>query len=346
MKIKRQCERLPRPANAQESGIDLMGNGGSDHADIDLLTWCVSEEKIGTMSQCVGVARNLSRKEPVVKPFVPVHGIRKAFAPALFSRKESRPDIIISCGYRPEKVVLKMKRTFSGEPFTVHLQRPEIEGYDLVFVSNHDWTRELEARPNYERMIGVPHRLRLNEVSKRRRAARSLFSPDDRQLASVFVGGDNGAYIYDQKSVDNIKNAIDSLTSKDWRVLVSTSRRSDRRTFDALMALSSPLVTVWDRREPNPYLDYVAAADAFLIAKDSITMPCEALLTGRPVYSLELTEVPGERLIKFDRFHRDLQETRKLTRRFDGGLESYSYQPINEALRIAEVIRSRVAKHS
>ena len=323
-----------------------MAGGESVPNRNEALTWCVSEEKIGTMSQCTGVARYISSKEPVTKVIVPHHGIKKFFAPRPFSRQDVPPNVIISCGYRPERQVLLMKRAFAGKPLTVHLQRPEIEGYDLVFVSNHDWNRQLENRPGFHRMVGVPHRLRPADLEGRRDAARRKYKRDDQPLIAVFVGGDNGAYRYDSRSIENIAGAIDGMVRNGSRVVVSTSRRSSDATFEALNSLASPMVEVWDRRTANPYLDYVAAADGFLIAKDSITMPCEALLTGKPVYILDLTPVSGDRLGKFERFHADLRETLNLTRDFQGQIESYPYQPINEASRIGQIIAKELAHRS
>lgn len=340
--------RLDNNMTSENNGRDYVSHVVSnrvirmDPVKSDLLNaWVVSESKIGTMSQCTGVANNFGG--PVLqKPVVVKHGISKYFSPRLFSSREARPDVIISCGFRSESHVIKMKRAFKSRPFIVHLQRPRVSGYDLVFVSNHDWTNEFDELPQYERMVGVPHRLRAEEILLRRENARRLYNPQGRKIASVFVGGSNGAYVYDDRAISGIQDAIRTLADGDWQVLVSTSRRSDDETLRRLREIESPTVTVWDRCEPNPYIDYVAAADAFLITKDSVTMPCEALVTGRPVYSLDLSAVPGDRLVKFERFHRDLRETLKLTRSFEGRLEAYSYSPLNEAKRIARVIERRI----
>ena len=299
--------------------------------------WVVSEAKIGTLSQCVGLARYFDPK-PIEKIIIPRHGLKRIFAPEIFRRSERMPDIIVSCGYKPEKTVLRIRKAFSGKPVAVHLQKPYVEGYDLVFVSRHDWTDDLGKRSNYFSMVGVPHRWNPETIAGRRPAARAIYSPDDARLAAFFVGGSNGAYAYDTAALENIRNAVQSLTAQGWRVLVSASRRSNQATVDALLKLRTENVIVWDRASENPYFDFVAAADAFLIAKDSITMPCEALATGRPVYAFDLTNTPGERLDKFERFHRDLQEELRLTRPFRGVLEDYAYAPLDETRRIASII--------
>ncbi len=305
--------------------------------------WAVAESKAGTLTQCLGVGKQFHH-EPVVKLISRARGLRKLFEPRLFHKREQCPELVISCGFRAEPAVLDIKAAYGGKPLTVHLQRPRIEGYDLVFVSRHDWVEELDRRPNYHSMVGVPHQITSARLEPLRDAARRRLSPDGRPIAAVFVGGSNGAYIYDDRTHQNIRGAIEQLARDGWRIVVSVSRRSEDSTQQALSTLDSENITVWDRRSDNPYLDYMAAADAFVIAKDSITMPCEALATGKPVFTLDLSPIVGPRLDKFERYHRDLHETLQLTRPFEGKIEPYSYVPLDETRRIASVIRSQLER--
>ena len=71
-------------------------------------------------------------------------------------------------------------------------------------------------------------------------------------------------------------------------------------------------------------------------------MPCEALSTGRPDYALELTPIPGARLEKFEWYHRDLQETLRLTRSFRGELTPYEYKTPRDTERVAGIIREYI----
>ncbi len=306
--------------------------------DVDCI-WAVTESKAGTLTQCLGVAKELN-PSPVAKTISRSRGIRKWFEPPLYRRKEKEPAVLISCGFRSEPPVLDIKAAYGGRPLAVHLQRPRIEGYDMIFVSRHDWAPELDHRPNYHSMVGVPHQITPTRLDALRDDARTRFAGDGRRVAAVFVGGSNGAYAYDGNSHKHIGDAIKHLEAEGWRVLVSVSRRSEEETLQALLKLRSANIDVWDRSGENPYLHYMAAADGFLIAKDSITMPCEALATGKPVYALDLTHIPGPRLEKFEFYHRDLAQNLGLTRPFEGKIDLYDYQPLNETRRIGSVIRS------
>ena len=303
--------------------------------------WIVSEPKIGTLSQCVAVARHFD-SSPAEKMVIPRRGILRLLDPPIFRRSECKPDFIVSCGFRAEKRVIKMKRTYGDAPLAVHLQRPRIEGYDIVFVSRHGWRPEFDDREDYHRMLGVPHRFSADFWASRRPAARRIYAPDGEKLVAVLIGGSNGAYAYDAASHRIIAAAVDELVHQGWSVMISVSRRSNDETLEALGKLRSRKVVVWDRVSENPYLDYLAAADAFLIAKDSVTMPCEALSTGRPVYALDLTHIPGERLEVFEFYHRDLQQTLRLTRPFEGRLDAYDYEPPRETERIVGIIDQRL----
>ncbi len=309
----------------------------------ELKSWVVSEPKIGTLGQCLAVARYFDAS-PVEKTFVHKKRLLRIFGTPLFKRSETRPELLVSCGYRAEPRVMRMKSAFKIAPLAVHLQVPRIEGYDFVFVSRHDWIASYEQRPNYHQMLGVPHRFKSDYLKRRRKEARLKYAVEDQKLAVVLLGGANGAYDYDASSIDNIKQSIDALVRKGWKVLASVSRRSSDETLNQIASMVSRDVVVWDRLSENPYADYLAAADAFLIAKDSITMPCEALSTGKPVYSLDLTHIPGKRLEKFERFHTDLTDALKLTRVFDGDLLPYNYEPPNEAMRIAQIVQAQVKK--
>ena len=300
-------------------------------------SWVISETKAGTITQCLGVASAFDTC-PAQRIVDYLPRWKRLFKPPLFQASEPEPSLLVSCGMRSEKPAMAMKDAYCGRPLAVHLQRPKADGYDLAFVSRHDWLPEFDDLANYHQVVGVVHRINREDLGRRRSAARKRLAPDDDKIAAVFVGGSNGAYLYDEQALASIRSAVHCLADQGWKVLVSTSRRSSSQTLAEMLTLSSERVSVWDRLSENPYLDYLAAADAYLIAKDSVTMPCEALATGRPVYSLDLTHLAGKREMKFERFHDDLQRVLKLTRPFAGTLDAYDYVPLDETSRIVNIV--------
>ncbi|NDW06410.1 mitochondrial fission ELM1 family protein [Jiella pacifica] len=311
----------------------------------DIRVWTVSETKAGTLTQCLGVADFLHPNPYVVT-------VRKPFAwwkPQAYLRDllvGRQPDLIVSCGGIAQSHTLAIAGLCRRRPLTVHLAglKPEYEDrYDLAFVSRHDWTPEREAKPHIHPMIGVPHRVHPDEMEARREKARARFAPGGGRIATVLVGGPNKAYLYDEPTIGRLVETIRELAGDGWTVLVSTSRRSPPALQERLFAIGDERIVIWDRQGENPFRDYLAAADALLVTKDSVTMTCEALATGRPVYGFDLAHRPhGPYLEKFERFHADMSQTLGLTRRFEGALEPYDYSPPNESRRVAAMVSARL----
>jgi mitochondrial fission protein ELM1 len=305
--------------------------------------WTVSEEKAGTLTQCLGVAGHLA-SDPVVHTIGRLARWRRGLLSPYRRVREPEPDIVISCGWFAERHVARIKERFGGRPLAVHLQPPappSAEIYDLAFVSRHDWKSQRLEGTEYRGMIGVPHRITRQWLDERRPVARERWLPagDESHIVAMLLGGPNGAYDYDAATVQRLVGIARQLAAEGRLVLVTTSRRSRPKLLEALLRIEDPRVHVWDRAGENPYRDYLAAADSFLIGKDTVTMHCEALTSGRPVYSLDLAPVDGERLEKFEWFHHDLQETLGLTRRFGGALDPYDYRFADQAEAIADAIR-------
>jgi len=187
-------------------------------------------------------------------------------------------------------------------------------------------------------MLGVPHRVDATEITASREGARRRFAPDGGKVATCLIGGPNPAYDFDVQTMDRIISAVRTLLGEGWRCLVSTSRRTPAEFHDRLMLIESPNMLVWDNKGENPYLEFLAAADAFLVTEDSITMTCEAIATGKPVYSIPLAGTPGPRLEKFKRLQATLRDHLQVTRPFEGLLDAYAYTPFNDAENVAREI--------
>ena len=309
--------------------------------------WTVSEQKAGTLTQVVGVAEQLD-PSPLVRRIDRLPRWRKGLlSPYRFDR-QAEPDVVISCGIFAERHVAAIRSKFGGRPLTVHLQPPAADAvgvYDLAFVSRHDLTRSRLPGTSYHEMIGVPHRVRGERLAETREPARNhLAIAAADKVATVLVGGSNGAYNYDAETIERLVTAVAGLSAAGYRVLVSTSRRSEPALLARLLALTGERITVWDRIGENPYQDYLAAADMFVVTKDTVTMQCEALASQRPVFVFDLSKALGAKLDKFEWFHRDMSATLGLTRPFNLPLTPYQYHLADQATVIAETIRTAFAE--
>ncbi|MGK9169767.1 mitochondrial fission ELM1 family protein [Inquilinus limosus] len=322
-----------------------------------LRCWIVSESKAGTIAQCRGVAEKLgaaTETRLVRKP----HGGKTELARRLASGwahirnvhlnriRPPWPDLTISCGGRAEPVVMEASRRSGRSIFTVHLQVPAdgFDRFDLCFVGRHDWRPEFDGRDDVLPMVGAPHRVDAARVADHRAAAEQRFGAPPARRAAVMIGGPNRCYTFSPERLDAIVAQLRALQAEGWSLLVTTSRRSDPAALPRLQqALHGDRGFVWDRTGENPYFQYLALADVVLVTADSITMTCEAASTGKPVFSIPLDEKPSPYLEKFRRFHRDMQETLGVTRPFTGAIEPYGYAPLDEAGRIAGIVRERLA---
>jgi mitochondrial fission protein ELM1 len=256
-----------------------------------------------------------------------------------FGRGPWAPDLVLSCGTRGERRAARLRKAYRGRCLWAHIEVPLSDVQpDLVFVSAHDWTPDFDRRPNYRRLAGVPHRVTAATIEGLREEARRQFVPEGGRVVACLIGGPNPAYAFDARTMDRIISTVRSLADADWRCLVSTSRRTPAGLQARLMRLASPEIVVWDNEGDNPYLRFLAAADAFLVTEDSITMTCEAAATGKPVYSFPLARTPGDRLLKFERLHQTLQHDAQVTRAFQGTLDAYPYTPIADAETVARDI--------
>ncbi|WP_167591650.1 mitochondrial fission ELM1 family protein [Jiella endophytica] len=312
--------------------------------------WTVSETKAGTLTQCLGVARFIDPEPHVITVRKEFRWLKPTISHFRDLLTRRQPDVIISCGGKALSHTMLIARLCRKRPLTVHLAGPQPayeDRYDLAFVSRHDWTPEREKKPHLHPVIGVPHRVDPEEMAERRPSARARLAPGNARIATILVGGPNKAYLYDEATIDRLVAAIRDLAAGGWTVLVSTSRRSPASLQERLAAIGDEKIVIWDRKGDNPFRDYLAAADALIVTKDSVTMLCEALATGKPVYAFDLAHRPANpHLDKFERYHADMSETLGLTRRFAGSLEPYDYTPPEEAKRIAAMVTQRLTERA
>ena len=102
-------------------------------------------------------------------------------------------------------------------------------------------------------------------------------------------------------------------------------------------ALNAKHAFLWDGKGDNPLLGMLAHADAILVTSDSTNMMVEAAGTGKPVHILQLASSNP----KFDRLVDKLTEM-GVARLFKGRIENWTYDPLNETARIADLIRGKL----
>lgn len=119
--------------------------------------------------------------------------------------------------------------------------------------------------------------------------------------------------------------------------MITASRRTGAENALYLRgALKDRKTYFWDGMGENPYMGFLAWADAIAVTADSVSMLSEACTTGKPVYMIAL-EGQSRRL---SLFHKAIVG-RGMVRPFEGKIEQWSYPPLDDAGLVAQAIRTR-----
>ncbi len=310
--------------------------------------WTLTEGHAGMESQCRGLAEALgvTPERKRARPRAPWIWLptgcwpRPLAAPAPGSDALAPPwpDVLISCGRRSVDIALAIRRASGGRTFAVHIQDPHVRPsrFDLVVAPRHDGL----TGPNVVVTAGAVHPVTPEKLA----AAAGRFGPAlahlPRPLVAVLVGGSNRSYrLTPAVTAALAERLVELCRAEGAGLAVTPSRRTGRENERELRRrLAGVPSVVWDGSGENPYLGYLALADAIVVTCDSVSMVSEAIATGKPVYVVDIEG--GSRRLR--RFHEMLRAD-GITRPFDGRLDRWDYAPPDDTARAAEAIRRGLA---
>lgn len=324
--------------------------------------WCISKGMAGMNSQTSGLASAVgfepledSKAQSATYEFI---NTRMAFPwnclPFSMIPKTGRvlqhpevleasplPRLVVSCGRQGVIPALHLKKKYGRKIFTVHIQDPRCDtsGFDMVLIPEHDRGRG----PNVYLTMGALHKITPEKLEAARHTpAAEQFIDPTRSLVSVLLGGKNGYYSFSQADIDRLFEKLNRLVDEhDVRLAVLTSNRTPTEVCTRLARDFGDKHFIWNGQGTNPYFEALALADYIVVTGDSVSMVSEATATGRPVFVEHLTERRTAR--RFRKFHRMFEEA-GLTRRFDGKLAEWDYEPPNDTPNVARLIRERIAE--
>ncbi len=300
--------------------------------------WVVTEGISGTENQCIGIAQALginyeTRRITLNEPWLslsPYLGFecRHSFEPKITL---PFPNLVISSGRKAIAAARYIKRKSKGKTIVVHIQDPRISlnNFDLIAVPEHDPLRGA----NVIVTKCTPNKITIPQILK----AKENF-PDLKKLKSprvaVLIGGSSKAYKMTQ---DITKKLAQNLNDIDGALMITCSRRTGIENQKILNKhLNDGNNFFWDGSGENPYMAILGWADYILVTADSASMISESATTGKPVYLIELEG--GTKRIK--KMHENLMHHGAL-RKFEGKLESFTYEPLNDAQIVANEIKKR-----
>lgn len=313
-----------------------------------LSAWIFSDGKAGHEAQCMGVVEALGL-EAEVKRVIP-EGIFKWLAPwapvapgERFGQPGSLfappwPAFAFATGRTTVPYIRALKRRASLATYTVILMDPRTgaASADLIWVPGHDSRRG----GNVISTLTAPHRFSRDRIATLRAQCPSSISALPVPRIACLIGGPNRDFRYTEADEDRLVQSLEHLAKSGAGLMVTASRRTPERLAARLQkALAESQSLLWDGTGANPYPDFLAHANVFVITADSVSMACEAAATGRPIYIFR----PEGRAAKFDRFH-DALAHEGVTRPLPppgAPLEQWHYQPLYSAETIAAEIALR-----
>ena len=300
----------------------------------------LTENLAGLVAQGLGLAEAAglaSRLHPVV-PRRPWAWVPAATWPAPLRAvggvEAAASELIVSVGGVGGAVGAALKKRGNR---VVQVQNPRISPrhFDLVIANAHD---ELTG-DNV-----LISRTALHRVTQERLAAERMkwlphFAAFKRPLVAVLLGGSNGRYTFDAQAATQFAAELADVARHDGATLALTpSRRTGPEATAILRRILEPQgAWLWDMQGENPYFGLLACADAIIVTADSISMISEAAATHAPVLVKTLQGKSRRGALFLDTL---VQAGR--VRRFNGRLEDWAAEPLNDMPAIAQEVRKRL----
>ncbi len=194
------------------------------------------------------------------------------------------PDVVVASGKRSSSAARWIRAQSGGRTRIVNVGRPwsRLDCFDLIVTTPQ---YRLPARSNTLHLsLPITSRTR-DEFAAARDNGEHPGLPGPR--IAVLIGGSSTSCSMTAHAAAALGVLANDLARRQGgSLMISGSPRTSPRAFRALMKQVEVPHCAWafgDRDRPNPYLDYLAAADEIIVTGDSVSMLADALATGRPV---------------------------------------------------------------
>ena len=264
-------------------------------------------------------------------PFTPV----KKFV--FKNQVEQDFDVIISCGRKSIIPSIFLKKNSKKKIINIHIQNPKIslKHFDFVVCPEHD---NLEG-PNVLRTKGAIHYLTLEEINNSKDYLLNKLERD-KDVITLILGGPNKYYNYSDENMISIFSRINRMLKEhNLQLVVIPSNRTPKKTIELSKEYFTDNRTVIDVVDKSAYLSSLALSKYLVVTCDSTSMISEAALTGKPVYVAMIPALRNDK--RFQQF-RSLFEKLNIIKILDNKLETWNYEKLNEADRIALQIKRKI----
>ncbi|MEM8851321.1 MAG: ELM1/GtrOC1 family putative glycosyltransferase [Pseudomonadota bacterium] len=261
----------------------LLGHRAGDNAQIralaEALTWPVETKQL-----------EWRRPWPL---WSPLYGRRRSLAPLTPVARDALgppwPDLVVAIGWRSVPVANWIAA--QKDAAQVHLGRPRapFEAFDLILTTPQ---YGLPPAPNVVRLPGPVGGPDMAAIAAAGDSWQPRLAHLPRPWIAVLVGGSAPPLTFGAADGARLGKAVSAMArAQGGTLLVATGPRTDPAAAAALTArIDGPAhLFRWDRPgDENPYLAYLALADAFVVTGDSISMMHEASRMARPLHVFPL----------------------------------------------------------
>ena len=244
--------------------------------------------------------------------------------------------VIISCGRKSVIPSIALKKKFGKDIFNIHIQNPTVapSNFDLIVCPKHD---DLNGK-NILQTTGAIHYISEQEIKKKLNYLK--IDEVNKKIVTFIIGGPNNYYDFSEKEIDQVFSKMKIKFSPDkYKIIIIPSYRTPKNIIDKANNVFSHDHLVIKTVDKNAYLSALGKADYIVITCDSTSMISEAAATGKPIY---VANMKAKKLSKrFKRFYSQFKEIHVI-KDLENKIESWTYANLNEANRIAPIIKEKM----
>ena len=244
--------------------------------------------------------------------------------------------IIISCGRKSVIPSIALKKRLGKEIFTIHIQNPKVsfKHFDLIVSPEHDNIKG----DNVITTTGAIHYLTRKEIKENSNYLG--LEEKNKKLVAFIIGGPNKYYAYTEKVIHQTFNKVKILFTPDkYKIIVIPSYRTPKEVIKKAYDTFNFNHHVVKEVDKKAYLSALAISEHIVVTCDSTSMISEAAVTGKPVYIAMMKSIKNN--YRFKKFYYKLQEL-GITRELKDNIDTWSYESLNEAGRIASLVKSKM----
>ena len=294
----------------------------------------------GMISQVEGLAKALNLEYFHEK--IELNNFWKLIPPSLTPVKkyvfknniEKEFDIIISCGRKSVVPSIYLKKNSNKNIINIHIQNPKVSfnNFNYIIAPEHDGI----SGKNVISSKGALHYLTIEELENSKDYLQNKINLK-KDVLTLILGGPTKYYNYSNQNIKSIFSKIKNLTEKNnLHLIVIPSNRTPLETVSLAKSELIKDTTIIETVDKKAYLSALNLARYIVVTCDSSSMISEAALTGKPIYVAMIETSRNDK--RFQDF-RDLFENMKILRKLDDKLETWSYEKLNEANRVAKLIK-------